>query len=249
MTRTTPVVAVSATTEVIRGTLRVRVNQAYTRAIERCGLIPFVIPPLPATAAAAALDAVDGLVLTGGEDVDPARYGQPPHPTVEVHGDRDDSELALCEGAQARRLPTLAICRGIQVLNVALGGSLIQDIPSQCAQAVGHDPGGDRDARVHEVRADRASRLAQALGADRVTVNSFHHQALDRVAQALRVVARAPDGIVEGVEAADPGWWMVAVQWHPEELQETAESWDRDLFAAFARVVEKHRTTREGRGA
>ena len=231
------VVALTSTTETIRGVLRVRVNEAYARALIRVGLVPLVIPPLPASEAAAALGAVSGLLLTGGEDVAPARYGETPHPTVEAHEDRDECEIALCRAALDRALPTLAICRGIQIANVAFGGSLIQDIPSQCANTIEHDPDGERDARVHDVLVESGSRLAGALGCDCVRANSSHHQALDRIADGLRVTARAPDGIVEGAESSHADWWMLGVQWHPEELIDTREAWDRNLFAAFAEAV------------
>ncbi|HEY2378893.1 MAG TPA: gamma-glutamyl-gamma-aminobutyrate hydrolase family protein [Gemmatimonadaceae bacterium] len=240
ITSKSALVAVTGTTEIIRGAPRVRVNLAYTAALARVGLIPLVVPPLVDVAAPAILDGVAGLVVTGGEDVAPTRYSEEPHPTVEAHEGRDESEIALVLEARQRRLPTLAICRGIQVVNVAFGGSLVQDIPSQRPTAIDHDPGGSRDARVHEVRVDAASALANALGTDCLTTNSFHHQSLARVANDLRVTARAADGIVEGAESVDPHWWMLAVQWHPEELTDTPEPWDRNLFAAFARAVTPH---------
>jgi putative glutamine amidotransferase len=232
-----PCVAVTSTTEIIRGVLRVRVNAAYTDALARAGLAPLVVPPLPAATAPAILAGVAGLVLTGGEDVAPRRYGAEPHASVSAHEGRDECELALAAAAHARRLPTLAIWRGVQLLNVAFGGSLIQDIPSERPHALSHDPGGARSERVHDVRVAEESRLAAALGADRLSTNSFHHQALDRIAPTVRVVACAADGIVEGVEAADPRWWLLGVQWHPEELTETPEPWDRNLFEAFATAV------------
>ena len=233
-----PLVAVTATTEIIRGAPRVRVNVAYTDALTAAGLVPLVVPPLPADSAAAILEGVAGLVVTGGEDVAPARYGEQAHPTVESHEGRDESEIALILEASRRRLPTLAICRGIQVANVAFGGTLVQDIPTQLAGAIPHDPDDARDARVHDVRVQRGSRLAGALGTDRLRTNSFHHQALARVAAQLCVTAHAADdGVIEGAEAADPDWWMLAVQWHPEELTHTPEPWDRNLFRAFARAV------------
>ena len=215
-----------------------RVNAAYTDALRKVGLVPLVIPPLRATEAVAVLDGLGGLVVTGGEDVDPARYGQTPHPSVEAHEDRDESEIALILEARRRRMPTLAICRGIQVANVAFGGTLVQDIPSQSATDLDHDPKADRDERVHVVRVDTSSRLARALGTDRLTTNSFHHQALDRVASALQPCAYAEDGVIEGAESADPDWWMLAVQWHPEELMDAGEPWDRNLFEAFAGAVQ-----------
>ena len=229
----------TATTERIRGAVRVRVNAAYTEALVRAGLLPVVVPPLDAGAAPAILDRVSGLVLTGGEDVSPRRYGSEPHPTVRAHEARDESELALAAEASVRRLPTLAICRGIQVLNVALGGTLIRDIPSERPDAGAHDAAGERHARVHQVRVESGSALARALGTACPTTNSFHHQAIDRAATGLRITAHTPDGIIEGAESADSAWWMLAVQWHPEELIDTPEPWDRNLFAAFAAAVSR----------
>ena len=221
----------------IRGALRVRVNASYTDALVQVGLVPLVVPPLAASIVTEVLDGVAGLVVTGGEDVAPSRYGEQPHPTVEAHEGRDESEIALILEAKRRQIPTLAICRGIQVVNVALGGSLMQDIPSQCPNAINHDPGGNREARVHEVRVEPESRLARALRSDRLMTNSFHHQALARIAGDLCVTARTPDGIIEGAESADPSWWMLGVQWHPEELVNTREPWDRNLFGAFASAL------------
>ena len=136
-------------------------------------------------------------------------------------------------------MPTLAICRGIQVVNVALGGTLIQDIPSEWPKAGNHDGVGARDERIHTVSVDAGSALANALGASELPVNSFHHQALSLVASPFRVVATAPDGVVEGIESMDASWWMLGVQWHPEELTSTHEPWDRRLFAAFAAACER----------
>jgi putative glutamine amidotransferase len=231
----TPLVALTATTATADGIVRVRTNAAYVRALEAAGLVPLVLPPLEPAHAARALEAVAGLVLTGGEDVAPWRYGESPHRALgSVNEGRDAFELALTTAARSRGLPTLAICRGIQLLNVALGGTLVQDIPSQCPSAIPHAPGTDRGARVHEVTVDPQTRLAGALDADSVVVNSAHHQSIARIADGLRVSARAPDGIIEGAEWNGDDWWAVGVQWHPEELVETPEAWDRGLFATFA---------------
>jgi putative glutamine amidotransferase len=230
-----PFVIVTATTETIRGRARVRLNEAYTNALVAVGLIPVILPPIDPVTAVAAMTDVAGLVLTGGEDVDPHRFGEEPLPeTGAPHQSRDAYELALARVAYEQRIPTLAICRGAQVMNVALGGSLIQDIGSQRRGAFNHDASDRRNDRVHEVDIDRRSRLADIVGATRIFTNSSHHQSVDRVADGLRVVAKSPDGIVEAVEATDRAWWMVAVQWHPEELTATVEDWDRRLFAAFA---------------
>ncbi|HTK47994.1 MAG TPA: gamma-glutamyl-gamma-aminobutyrate hydrolase family protein [Gemmatimonadaceae bacterium] len=233
-----PPVAVTASTEIIRGALRLRVNAAYTDAIRGAGLLPLVLPVLDPADAAAALDGVAGLVLTGGEDVNPARYGTAPHPRLgEVHDGRDAFETALVAAARERSLPTLAICRGVQILDVALGGTLLQDIPSERPDAIVHNGQWPRTARVHEVDVVAESRLARALGTERPVVNSMHHQAIATVPPSLATVARAPDGIVEGVEWPTDDWWLVGVQWHPEELTGSPEPWDRALLAAFADVV------------
>jgi putative glutamine amidotransferase len=237
---TLPLVAVTATTQVIGESLRVRVNAAYTRSIRGAGLLPIVLPVLDPADADAALEGVAGLVLTGGEDVSPARYGAAPHPKLGgTHDGRDAFESALVESARARALPTLAISRGVQILNVALGGTLVQDIPTEWTNPIAHDGKWARSARVHEVDVRGGSPLARAIGTERPVVNSMHHQAVGAVAPALATVARAPDGIVEGVEWPTVDWWMIGVQWHPEELTESPEPWDRALLFAFADVVSR----------
>ena len=236
---TRPAVAITATTELIRGVVRVRANASYTGSLASVGLRPYVLPVMTSADADAMLDGMHGLVLTGGEDVDPSLYGATPHPKLgDIHAGRDDFELALARAAHARRLPTLAICRGIQVINVALGGTLIQDIPSEWPRALVHDAAGARDERVHSVSVSSQSALAEALGVLELPVNSFHHQSVTDVPAQFRVVATAPDGIIEGIESADTSWWMLGVQWHPEELTSTPEPWDRRLFAAFAAACE-----------
>lgn len=233
-----PFVIVTATTEVIRGVSRVRVNEAYTNALTAVGLLPVVLPPIDASLAVAALAGAGGLVLTGGEDLDPAAFGQRANPATGVaHHARDRCELALARAAFEKRVPTLAICRGAQVVNVALGGTLIQDIPSQRNAASDHDPPGKRADRTHDVLVEPRSLLDRIVGCASIRTNSSHHQAADSVPSQLRVTASSRDGIVEALEPDDPAWWMVAVQWHPEELTATAEDWDRRIFSAFADAV------------
>jgi len=240
--RKSPIVAITATSERVKDSTRVRVNRAYTDAIVAAGLIPLVVPPLPPEMVPAILDAVAGLVLTGGEDVDPAYFDAVRHSaTGTANDDRDQCELALAREAAARHLPTLAICRGVQVLNVALGGSLIQDIPTERRGAVNHDSKTSRSSRVHTVDVAAGSRLGGIVGLREISTNSFHHQSVDRLAAGLCTVATSADGVVEGVECTDRAWWMVGVQWHPEELTATAEDWDRKLFAAFADAVRETR--------
>jgi putative glutamine amidotransferase len=231
-------VVVSAARKPDGGTDRVRLNAAYVTALERAGLIPVILPPLSNAADALGVVAnAGGLVLTGGGDLNPSLYGEPLHPRAHPpEDDRDATELAMIAAAHEARLPTLAICRGIQALNVALGGSLIQDIPSQLDSDVAHDVREGRQSRTHEVVIEPGSRLAKAVGATRITVNSLHHQAVARVAPRLRATAHSVDGVIEALETADD-WWVVGVQWHPEEMHGAEEPWDRELFHAFARAV------------
>jgi putative glutamine amidotransferase len=233
-------VAVTASIRPDGDTSRVRLTAAYVTALESAGLIPLIVPPLSSDrAAAAVLDSVSGLVLTGGEDVDPARYGESRHEKVRsVNAARDATEASLVVEAKARGIPVLAICRGIQILNVALGGTLIQDIASQCDTTIAHDEDGPRDSRSHEIVVEPGSLIAGAIGTERCTVNSFHHQSVKDVADGMRVSARSPDGIIEGIESTDEDWWVMAVQWHPEEMTNSPEPWDRGLFKAFARKLE-----------
>lgn len=235
--RNSNIVAITATSD-LTSSGKVRVNRAYTEAIVAAGLIPLVVPPVPAKAAGAILDAVAGLVLTGGGDVDPSHFGAVRHPTTgEPHEARDVCELALAREAATRQMPTLAICRGVQVLNIALGGTLVQDIPSERGVSIDHDSEISRHVRVHPVEITEGSRVAGIVGACSISTNSFHHQSVDRLGAGLRTVGVSPDGIVEAVECTDRAWWAVGVQWHPEELTGTQEDWDRRLFSAFADAV------------
>jgi putative glutamine amidotransferase len=225
---TAPLVLVTSTTALVDGRANVRVEADYTDALTAQGLVPVVLPPISPHLAIDALRGVAGLVLTGGEDIDPAHYDESPHPaTGEPHRARDACERALVEAACARRLPTLALCRGAHIANVALGGSLIQHLTSH--------PRGV--ARVHAVELEAESRLASVVATTRLSANSTHHQAIGRVAPALRVVGRSDDDVIEAIEPVDTNWWMLGVQWHPEQLTATEEDWDRRLFAAFAGAV------------
>src|SRR5256712_1342923 len=185
-----------------------------------------------------ALEGIDGLILTGGDDVAPARYGEAAHPkTVEAEPARDEFEIALVNGARAQQLPLFAICRGIQVLNVACGGTLVQDIPAQINGALNHSltvPPNSPYSLAHEVWVEKDSVLSKLMGdrltADTCEVNSRHHQAVKDVAKGFRVAATAPDGVIEAIE--DPtARFCLGVQWHPENFWRTGEF--RPLFEAF----------------
>lgn len=190
-----------------------------------------------------ALNGVDGLMLTGGEDIDPVRYGGTPHPTiVDVNAARDEFEIALVAEARRRKLPILAICRGVQVLNVACGGTLVKDIPSEIKGALEHKlavPQHESYALAHEVWLDKDTLLARLMrerlsDADACDVNSRHHQAVGRIAPGFVSSATAPDGVVEAIE--DPSVpFCLGVQWHPENFWRTGEF--RPIFEGFVEAA------------
>ena len=190
-----------------------------------------------------ALAGAEGLMLTGGDDVAPSRYGEAPHPTVVEDPVRDEFELGLVAAARRRDLPVFAICRGIQVLNVAAGGTLVQDIPSQISGALNHNltvPQHQPYDLAHEIWLDKDSLLAKLLGDrlvgnDTCEVNSRHHQAVKQVAPGFRVSATAPDGLIEAIE--DPAArFCLGVQWHPENFWRTGEF--RPLFEGLLEAAQ-----------
>jgi putative glutamine amidotransferase len=191
-----------------------------------------------------ALNGIGGLLLPGGGDVEPARYGEEPHPSlVDVEPLRDEFEIALVREARSRNLPIFAICRGLQVLNVAFGGTLVQDIPTQVPGALEHRfavPPHEAFALAHEVWIDKDTKLARLMnerlgGADTCEVNSRHHQAVKQVAPNFHVSATAPDGVIEAIE--DPAApFCLAVQWHPENFWRTGEF--RPLFETFVETAQ-----------
>jgi putative glutamine amidotransferase len=238
-----PLIAVSTSVTVNKYPERAYVNAAYLNAVQQAGGVPVPLPPqLEPGARAEILKHVSGVLLTGGGDVDPARFGEAAHPTTcEVSGARDALEIDLTQWALARRAPLLAVCRGLQVLNVALGGSLYQDIPSEPGSPLDHSQTGlqgkARNVTAHQVKVREGSRLAAILGALELDVNSFHHQAIKQLGRGLAEVAWAPDSIIEGVELTDPAQFVVGVQWHPEELV----AQDRAAFNLFAALVDRAR--------
>lgn len=190
----------------------------YENAIRRAGAEPVVVDPATSSPADIVRE-FDGVLLTGGGDVNPAMYGEHTHPSVmPAEPGRDEFELALCRETTAADLPLFAICRGVQVLNVARGGSLVQDIPSQIAHPVPHKISDPPDAFAHDVAVTPGSRLQQLLGVkDSCDVNSRHHQSIKAVGHGLVVTATADDGVIEAVE--DPALsFCVGVQWHPENF-------------------------------
>lgn len=212
----------------------------YARSVEQAGGRVRVLEPSESPRKVAG--EIDGLLLTGGGDVDPVFYGEDRHPTVEdAEPGRDEFELDLARRALSADVPVLAICRGAQVLNVAAGGTLVQDIPSTIASPLPHTIREPRDAHAHDVAVTAGSRLEQALGgavdADRTCrVNSRHHQAVARLGGGLVASAQAADGVIEAIEKPDARFCL-GVQWHPENFCESGEF--RPLFAAFIAAARK----------
>ena len=199
-------------------------NRAYVDAVVAAGGFPLLLPAQDEAHAEVLLDAVDGLLLSGGGDVEPSRYGATTvHPaTYGVHPLRDAWELALLAGAYARDLPILAICRGIQVVNVGLGGTLVQDVEDQWPGAIQHrqvERGLAVDEVGHEVAVVPGTLAEEVFGVARLGVNSYHHQAVRDVAPGLVAAATAPDGVIEAVAAPGKAF-VLGVQWHPELMFE-----------------------------
>jgi len=187
----------------------------YADALTQVGLLPLFSASLPPELADEALHGIDGVLFTGGVDPDPRRFQQPPHPglgTVDV--ERDAFELALYSAARNRGLPILGVCRGIQLVTIAEGGDMHQDLAARPGTHQ-HEQRHRAGDPIHEIRIEPGSKLAEAFGSERAFVNSYHHQAVDRTPDRLRVVARSDDGVVEAIEATG-GTFLLAVQWHPE---------------------------------
>jgi putative glutamine amidotransferase len=214
-------------------------SQRYVQVLSSLGAVPWLVPLLPGDqdTLRAIYDRLDGVFLTGGMDVDPSLYGEERHPKCgQTDRDRDAVEMTFVRWALEDHKPLLAVCRGFQMLNVACGGSLFQDVGAQYPAGIKHDyfptAAGTptRDYLAHDIRVEPQSRLGRYLGAETVRVNSMHHQGIKALAPTLVPSAWAPDGLIEGVEGSN-GHYVVAVQWHPEEL--TAQEGQRRLFTEF----------------
>ena len=212
----------------------------YIDGVTLAGGIATLLPPQGVDAAIAdrVIDRLDGLVITGGSDVDPAAYGQDRHPATEEPSDvRDTWEFALVHAALRRQLPVLGICRGAQVLNVALGGTLHQHLPDIVGSSAHRQ--GDAMFAPSVISTVPGSRLAQLMG-DAVEVQCYHHQAIDRLGEGLLVTGTAADGVIEAVELPGPGF-VLAVQWHPEKGLD-----DLRLFAGLMAAARDYATGRVG---
>lgn len=214
----------------------------YVEAVTRAGGIPLLIPPV-GDAAAEVLQRVDGVVLTGGADCDPAIYGEEPHPSVvRMDERRQSSDLAIARAAAASGLPILGICLGMQMVCVARGGTLIQDLPSVDPALARHKANGPEPSR-HPVEVRGGTRLAAILGAGAHEVNSTHHQAIRSPGDGLSVTATAPDGVIEAIEESSDRFQM-GVQWHPEQMG--GEKAGDAIFEALVEAARSWRLRREG---
>ncbi len=204
-------------------------------AIERAGGLPVLIPcGLRQETLRAIYERMDAVLIPGGGDVDPSRYGADRHPlTDRIDPDRDQTEMTVARWAVEDDLPLFGICRGHQVMNVAMGGTLVQDIPSQMDTTIAHNMAKElpRSAHGHEVCIKPDSRLAEIIGSTVVAVNSYHHQSVEQPAPIATVTAYAPDGVVEAIEHPDRRF-VLSVQWHPEDMAGDEEAMQR-LFDAF----------------
>lgn len=209
------------------------VNEPYANSITNAGGLPILLPlNLSNDDLDSLLPRLDGILFTGGNDIDPRQYGNPPHPKVDgVDADRDSMEMHLVQTIIHICRPFLGICRGCQVINVALGGNLYEDLLEQFPGALQHDHHDQpRNYLAHEVKIDSNSRLAQIIKSDAARVNSLHHQGVRKLAQSLLPTAVSPDGLMEAFELSSYPFGL-AVQWHPEELQEYKPM--RRLFEVF----------------
>ena len=243
---TPPVIGITTSAErTDKGVERAFVNAAYIRAVERAGGIPLLLTPFHSVDSLARLR-VDGVLLTGGGDIDPARFGEPPHAKTDlVSRERDRLELDhVTRQAIDTGLPLLAICRGLQVVNVALNGTLHQHVPDVFGEDIAHTQAGARNDTSHDVAIAPGTLLAELSGGERLRVNSFHHQAIKDLGDGLRPVAWSDDKVIEAVDLPGARGFMLAVQWHPEELVEN----DPAAMRLFSTLVDHARRRQQSTG-
>jgi len=218
----------------------------YSEAVEAAGGVPVHLSLIPRVEyVGSVLGRLDGVLLPGSaSDVEPLRYGREPHPRLGfVHPLRDETDALVLAEVEARQLPLLAICFGVQIWNVTRGGTLIQDICSQWPGAIKHEQGAPRGRRSHSLRLLEGSLLAELAGSSAAQVNSHHHQAIETLGTDLRATAWSPDGLVEGVEDARGDHWAVGVQWHPE-IDWQGDEFSVRLFGDFVEAARAYASAR-----
>jgi putative glutamine amidotransferase len=220
----------------------VRADLDYVAGVAQAGGVPVVLPPI-AEVAEGIVRGIDGLLLSGGSDLDPGYYGEELLPELgAIAPERDTFEVAVLRHALERGMPVFGICRGLQVLNVALGGTLYQDLPSQLhPDLIAHRQQMPKWQWTHEVEVGVGSEVAKIMESTDLRVNSYHHQAIKDLADDLVAVAHASDGVIEAVESRDLSErWLVGVQWHAEAMREAQSPEHRNLFKAHVAAAERH---------
>lgn len=241
---TRPVIGIN--TDVIPATkqheAQLRLNVGYVEAILNAGGLPVIMPPFTKEEEISSfLHDVDGFLLTGGLDLDPRKIGMPMHSSIRPMPERrQDSDRLLVRELIQERTPLLAVGVGMHQINVTLGGSLIQHLPEEMPRCMPHwDPSGHGPHR-HAVLLEAGTRLDEIYGEGEILVNSHHHQAVSQIAGSFRIAARAPDGVIEAIEATEPGWFCIGVQWQPES--DTASALDMQLFESFVQACIRQHT-------
>ncbi|WP_026692281.1 gamma-glutamyl-gamma-aminobutyrate hydrolase family protein [Peribacillus kribbensis] len=236
-----PVIGITATTLFAEGFDSVYLHYSYVESIRKAGGVPIVLPTGSTEEARSWVNLCDGILLSGGEDLNPFYFGEEPHPKLgRVQAERDETELDIILYASRQKKPILGLCRGIQVLNAAFGGTIIQDIESEVPGCIKHTQLAARKTATHSITIEKSSLLYEIAGEERLLVNSFHHQAVGRVADKLKVTSVSSDGVIESVEAKHPSeGWMLAVQWHPEEMIGESPVMQQ-LFTEFIKAASKN---------
>ncbi|WP_332628668.1 gamma-glutamyl-gamma-aminobutyrate hydrolase family protein [Halalkalibacter flavus] len=219
MRNSKPIIGITSTVVNHNQIRSINLHEKFIRAVINGGGVPIVIPIAKDELAEEWVSVCDGIILSNGEDVDPHSYGAVPDPKIQkTYGRRDQLEIAIVRQALNYNRPILGICRGITMLNVALGGTVIQDIEKFNLTALNHYQQAERSEPTHEVSISESSRLYKMINAKNIRVNSMHHQSIDQLSTDLKQVAMAPDGVIEAVEGVRKHPFLLGIQWHPEEM-------------------------------
>ena len=234
-----PLIGLTSQEEVIKGTTLNKLNYTYIRALEASGAIPLIIPNLKNIGdSKEIIDKLDGIIFTGGEDVSPLLFKEEPlKETRQISYDRDKMEMELLREAYEKKLPILGVCRGLQVINIFLGGSLYQDIPLQVKDAHGHVSILDLTEGYHSINIMKDNRLFDIIGEEKIAVNSQHHQSIKDLGRDLKINCKSPDGIIEGIESIETDRFLLALQFHPEVMVKDEKF--LNIFASFTKICRK----------
>ncbi|SFL58454.1 putative glutamine amidotransferase [Gracilibacillus orientalis] len=232
-----PVIGITSSMVIHNNIPSYNLHEKHIQSVIQAGGVPIIIPTGPEAMAEVWVSSCNGIILSSGEDIDPHSFGANPSPKIQnTNKKRDVTEIELVKYAQLQSKPILGLCRGVTMLNVALGGTVIQDIETSNPNAINHNQQAGRPEPTHYIQIDETSRLYQILDSLNIQVNSIHHQAINQLASNLKQVAVAPDGTIEAVEGVDKKSSMImGVQWHPEEMASEDPTMQR-LFDSFIRA-------------